>query len=119
MGTCSGVKLPPWPNEDSIARNNFVKIPLSFGGQTGTSVRVRFGYNANLYCSTRQEQCSTAVANADPYAWLSEPQHWTACSNACQVQIPAIFWADLVYVVDRQSSAGTVVSGPVTIMAVN
>jgi hypothetical protein len=118
-GDVFGVKLPPWPNEDSIARNSFVNIPLSLGGQAGTSVRVRFGYNANLYCSTRQEQCSTAVANADPYAWVSEPQKWTACSNNCQIQIPAASGRILYYVVDRQSSAGTIVSGPLTITAVN
>lgn len=118
-GDVFGVKLPPWPNEDSIVRNNFVMIPLSLGGQTGTSVRVRFGYNANLYCSTRQEQCSTAVANSDPYAWLSDPQSWTPCSTNCQVQIPAVSGRILYYVIDRQSSTGTIVSGPVTITAVN
>ncbi|MGC2657478.1 MAG: LamG domain-containing protein [Bryobacteraceae bacterium] len=121
-GDVFGVKLPPWPNEDSIARNNFVKIPLSLGGQAGTSVRVRFGYNANLYCSTRREQCSTAVTNSDPYAWLSEPQTWTPCSNpvaGCQINIPAISGRMLYYVVDRETSSGTIVSGPVTITPVN
>jgi hypothetical protein len=120
-GDVFGVKLPPWPNEDSIARNNFVYIPVSVGGQTGTSVRVRFGYKSNLYCSTRQEQCSTAVANADPYAWLSEPQTWTPCGTAagCTVNIPAVSGRILYYVVDRQSSTGTIVSGALTITAVN
>ncbi|HEX4227081.1 MAG TPA: LamG domain-containing protein [Bryobacteraceae bacterium] len=118
-GDVFGVKLPPWPNPDSIARNNFVMIPLSLGGQAGTSVRVRFGYGANLYCSTRREQCSTAVANSDPYAWLSEPQSWTPCSTGCQIKIPAVSGRILYYVVDRKGSTGTIVSGPLAITAVN
>jgi hypothetical protein len=121
-GDVFGIKLPPWPNEDSIIRNNFVKIMISLGGATGTSVRVRFGYSENLFCSSRLEQCSTAVANSDPYAWLSESQKWTPCGNetaGCSVDIPAVAGRVLYYVVDRQSSSGAIVSGLLTVTAVN
>jgi hypothetical protein len=115
-----GVKLPPWPTEDSTMRNTFVNVPVSLGGQAGSSVRIRFGYDANLFCSTRQEQCSTAVANSDPYAWLSEPQTWTPCggSTGCKVNIPAAPSRVLYYVVDRKSGTGVVTSGPVTVTVV-
>ncbi|MBV9300565.1 MAG: hypothetical protein JOY53_00480 [Acidobacteriaceae bacterium] len=115
-----GVKLPPWPNEDSIIRNNFVTVPVSLGGVSGSQVRIRFGYNTGLFCSTRQEQCSTAAANSDPYAWLSEPQSWTPCGNSgCTVNIPAISSRVLYYVVDRMTASGTVISGPMMLTAVN
>ena len=115
-----GVKLPQWPNEDSIARNTFVNITVSLGSQPGSSVRARFGYDTNLFCSTRQEQCSTAVSNADPYAWVSEPQTWTACSigSSCKINIPAVSGRVLYYVVDRQNASGTVTSGPLMMATV-
>ena len=116
-----GVMLPPWPNEDSIVRNTFVKVPVKLSGQAGTSVRVRFGYNSNLFCSSRQEQCSTAVSNADPYAFLSEQQSWTSCTGAagCEVDIPAQSSRILYYVVDRKNAAGSISSTPVMLTPVN
>ncbi len=115
-----GVQLPPWPNEDSIVRNTFVKVPVKLSGQAGTSVRIRFGYNPSLFCSSRQEQCSTAVSNSDPYAFLSEQQTWTPCTAAtgCEVDIPAISSRILYYVVDRMSAAGAISSTPVMLTAV-
>ena len=116
-----GVKLPPWPADDSIPRNNFVNVTVGVGGQAGSSVRIRFGYNQNLYCSTRLEQCSTAVANSDPYAWVSEPQNWTACGSAagCKINVPAVSSRILYYVIDRMNAAGAVTSGSVMMTAVH
>ena len=115
-----GVMLPPWPNEDSIVRNTFVKVPVKLSGQAGTSVRIRFGYNASLFCSSRQEQCSTAVSNTDPYAFLSEQQTWTPCGSAagCEVDIPAQSSRVVYYVVDRMNSAGSISSTPAMVAAV-
>jgi hypothetical protein len=115
-----GVMLPPWPNEDSIIRNTFVKVPVKLSGQAGTSVRIRFGYNPNLFCSSRQEQCSTAVSNTDPYAFLSEQQTWTPCGSAagCEIVIPAQSSRVLYYVVDRMNSAGSISSTPAMVTAV-
>ena len=116
-----GIKLPPWPADDSISRNNFVNVTVSAGGQLGSSLRIRFGYNQNLYCSTRLEQCSTAVANSDPYAWVSEPQAWTACATAagCKINIPAVSSRVLYYVVDRKNAAGVITSGAIMTTAVH
>jgi len=122
-----GVRLPPLPNGDSIFRNTFVQVPVSMGGQPGSSVRIRFGYSeygsdANaqpLFCSpNRQEDCSTAVANGDPYAFTSEPQNWAPCSTACVVNIPAVSGRVLYYVIDRELPSGTTFSGPLALVAV-
>ncbi len=115
-----GVMLPPWPNEDSIARNTFVRVPVKLSGQAGTSVRARFGYSPDLFCSSRQEQCSTAVSNADPYAFVSEQQSWTPCNGAagCEIDIPAQSSRILYYVVDRVSASGSISSTPVMLTAV-
>jgi hypothetical protein len=115
-----GVQLPPWPNEDSIVRSTFVKVPVKLSGQAGTSVRIRFGYNPKLFCSSRQEQCSTAVSNSDPYAFLSEQQTWTPCTATagCEVDVPAISSRILYYVVDRMSAAGAISSTPAMLTAV-
>ncbi len=116
-----GIRLPPLPNVDSIIRNTFVPLPLSLGGQPGSSVRVRFGYaeygsdsnSQPLFCSpNRQEDCTTAVSNGDPYAFATEPQTWTACSNSCLVNVPAVSGRVLYYVIDRKLSNGSIVSSP-------
>jgi hypothetical protein len=109
------IQLPQWPPEDSVVRSDFVSIPVALNGQTGDSVRIRFGYNTNLFCTSRQEQCSTA--GAAPYTWLSEAQTWTACSGSCEVDIPALGGRVLYYVVDRQSASGGVTSGTLQAVA--
>jgi hypothetical protein len=122
-----GVRLPPLPNTDSMIRNTFVPVPVSLGGQFGSSVRIRFGYaeygtdvNAQpLFCSAnRQEDCSTAVANSDPYAFVSESQNWTACTSGCLVNIPAVSGRVLYYVIDRKLPSGSIVSGPLEFIAI-
>jgi Concanavalin A-like lectin/glucanases superfamily len=119
-----GVKLPPLPSRDSINRTTFVKLPVSIGGVSGSSVRIRFGYaeygsDSNgqpLFCSpNRLEDCTTAPANGDPYAFASETQSWTSCSSACVVNIPAVSGRTMYYVIDRKMTNGTVVTGPVQI----
>lgn len=119
-----GVKLPPLPSRDSINRTTFVKVPVSIGAVSGSSVRIRFGYaeygndgsGQPLFCSpNRLEDCTTAPANGDPYAFASEPQSWTPCASACVVNIPAVSGRTVYYVVDRQMANGTVVTGPIQI----
>jgi hypothetical protein len=122
-----GVRLPPLPNNDSIIRNTFVQVPVSLGGQSGSSVRIRFGYAEYgsdataqpLFCSSnRQEDCSTALANSDPYAFVSEPQNWMSCDSSCVVNIPAVSGRVLCYVIDRKLPSGSIVSGPLEMAAI-
>ena len=58
-------------------------------------------------------------ANADPFAFASEPQSWTPCSTACTVNVPALSNRTLYYVVDRQLSGGSVVTGPLQVLPIN
>jgi len=122
-----GVKLPPLPDDDSVVRNTFVPVPVSVGGQPGSSVRIRFGYREYgldldgepLFCSpNRREQCTTAVANSDPYAFTSEPQSWAKCDDGCTITIPASSGRVLYYVVDRQSHAGAITRGGLEVAVV-
>lgn len=109
------IKLPTWPSTDTVTRSTFVNVPVSAGGPTGTTARVRFGYNTNLYCTTRLEQCSTA--GVAPYTWVSETQTFTACSPSCDIQVPALSGQMLYYVVDRQL-AGVTSSGEMKVVSV-
>jgi hypothetical protein len=113
-----GAKLPSW-QLDSQYRGDFIKVPVKIGGRSGDKVRLRFGYDTNLYCTTRQEACSTGPANSDAFAWLSEPVNWQSCDNGCTVSVPAIGGRVLYYAVDRKDASGTVSSGSVQATAVN
>jgi hypothetical protein len=113
-----GAKLPSW-QLDSQYRGDFIKVPIKVGGRQGDKVRIRFGYDANLRCTTRQEACSTGAANNDPFAWESEPVNWTACDNGCTVTIPAIGNRVLYYVIDRKDMLGNISSGVMQAVAVN
>lgn len=113
-----GAKLPSW-QVDSQYRGDFIKVPVKLGGRPGDKVRIRFGYDTNLRCTSRQEACSTSAANNDPFAWESEPVNWTACDNGCTISIPAIGNRVLYYAADRKDTTGKVVSGAVQALPVN
>jgi hypothetical protein len=113
-----GAKLPSW-QVDSQYRGDFIRTPIQVGGRPGDKVRVRFGYDTNLYCSTRQESCSTGAINGDPFAWLSEPVTWQHCDVGCSIAIPSIAGRVLYYVVDRRDGSGNVTSGIMQAIAVN
>ena len=98
-----GAKVPFW-QLDSQYRGDFIKVPVKVGGRFGDKVRIRFGYDTNLYCTSRQDACSTGAANNDPFAWVSEAVNWTTCDNGCSVTIPAIGNRVLYYVVDRKDT---------------
>jgi hypothetical protein len=130
------IKLPPWPQTaDGINRSDFVHFALPIQGQPGVSVRVRFGYDTNLYCTTRREQCSTG--GAQPFSWLKDTQSatgsaavspqarpsiantvWTPCTAACEVDIPALSGRVLYYVVDQRDARGLVAPGAMMVAPV-
>jgi hypothetical protein len=105
-----GVKDPRW-QEDSENRTDFVQIPITLSGQTGDIVRIRFGYNPNLYCTTRQEQCSTGAANGDPFAFATvDPVNWQACDSGCTVNIAGYANRVLYYQIDRKNGSTSMTS---------
>jgi hypothetical protein len=132
------IKLPPWPGPpaDGISRSNFVSLVVPIQGQAGDSVQIRFGYDTNLYCTSRRDQCTTS--GAAPFAWLSEAHTvdakglpgsvrtnasvrqplGVACPASCEVDIPALSGRVLYYVVDHLSSRGVLTSSTMQVVAV-
>ena len=127
---CNGVrsdlywaKLPPTPPADTTSRSTYVNSPVILRGKPGDQVRIRFGYGENgppasLFCTTRQESCATDGSAAQPFVWLSETQHYTACDSGCTVNIPAVPGRVVYYIVDRLNGS-TTMSGPLQTAAVN
>jgi hypothetical protein len=107
------MKVPPYPEIDSIDRSNFVPVNIAIAGAEGSSrVRLRFGYAENgpaekHYCTTRQDACTTG---GSPYSWESEAAAAVSCpSTGCSVEAPGISGRVLYYQVDRLDSSGGVV----------
>lgn len=54
--------LPPWI-PDSVNRTQHINVPVQIPPQpSGTTARVVFGYNPNLYCTSRQDTCTTGTS---------------------------------------------------------
>jgi len=111
-------ELPPWPNVDAYDRTTFVPVPVNVDADPNApNARVRFGYAENgppesLFCTTRQDSCSTelpTLAPTDPYSFMSETRTAQDCSNGCTIRIPGISDRVVYYVIEWLSSAGTVV----------
>jgi hypothetical protein len=127
---CNGIrsdlywaKLPPTPSFDSTPRNRYVQVPITVTGQSGDQVRIRFGYAENgapgaYRCTSRQEACTTDGSGSQPFLWLSETQHYTACGAGCTVNIPGIPGRVVYYSVERTNGSSTVV-GPLEAAPVN
>ncbi len=115
-------KLPPWPEEDSITRSNFVPVTVTISGVSeGVNARIRFGYFENGAplgdgpppCTSRQEACSTEKPTGDanaPFSFLSESRTTQFCNIGCAITIPAISGRVVYYVIDILDNAGGVVS---------
>lgn len=113
------VKIPAWPNEDSVNRANFVNVLITIGAGLAKA-RVRFGYDSNFYCTSRAEACVTDASIA-PFAYLTSDTLTAAtCSSGCTINVPAISGRVLYYRVERLDSAGALVNfGPTQAVAVN
>ena len=111
-------KLPPWPETSTSARMDFAYQVVTLDAAPGRLRRIRFGYDANLWCTTRQEQCSTA--GAAPFTWVSEPQTWTTCSDSqpCEIRIPAVRGRVLFWVVDTDDGSGNITTSGLNLTAV-
>ena len=111
-------KLPPWPPEESADSLDFVRIAKSYAPVAGSTRRIRFGYDSNLFCTSRQEQCSTA--GGVPFTWVGEAQTWTTCGgpNPCQVIIPALRGRVVYFVEDFKDAGGAITTSPLQVQAV-
>ena len=95
------VKVPPYPEEDSVNRSSFVRIPVTLKPPTGLGVAnavIDFGYVENgqptdFYCTSRKEGCivsAAAVDPANPFSFASGNPAGVACSNGCTIELPGL-----------------------------
>jgi hypothetical protein len=102
-------KLPGSTNQTQIG-NDFQILTVTLGPSVELDqARVRFGYAENgdpasLFCTTRQENCSTTTNSSMSFAYESEGPVWQSCSAGCTIQVPALPGRVLYYAVDRKSS---------------
>lgn len=83
-------KVPAWPGFDGISRNTFQQKTLSLPAMAGAdNVIVEFGYDTNLYPTSRSE-VGVAAANSNPYFFASETYNGVPCTNGCSISIPII-----------------------------
>ncbi len=110
-------KLPPWPAQDTIQRNTFVPITIQLHTASAKVFKARFGYDTNLYCTSRLEQCATmgTPTGSSPFQWVSEGLTGTSINGSGSVTIPAISGRVLYYVLDNVTD-GT--SGPMQVVPV-
>lgn len=106
------LKIPPFPEMDSVNRADYVPLKISVGAQPhAPKVRVRFGYAENgpassYYCTGRREAC---VASGSPFSWISENAAPVECAGGCTVTVPGISGRILYYVIDRMNGSNVVV----------
>lgn len=111
-------KVPPMPSLDSIPRDNFSFVQVKVNSPAGVdNVIIKFGYDANFYCTSRAEACIAAASNA-PYFFASATYSGVSCATSCTIQIP-FFPAKLGYyqVIYRDAANATVSSGTVQLVA--
>jgi hypothetical protein len=100
---------PPWPGYDGIDRNTFQQTPISIPAVPGASeALVEFGYNTNLYPTSRDD-VGVSAANNNPYFFASEPFSAVPCVNGCTIPLPAIPDTVVYYRVKWRDSAHNVV----------
>jgi hypothetical protein len=84
-------RVPPWSGYDGINRNTFIQKTVTLGGPAASVTAItEFGYDTNLYCTSRNEVCVSAQAN-NPYFFASESYTRISCpSGVCTNTIPVI-----------------------------
>ncbi len=111
-------KLPSFPKTDNINRADFIPIPVKVGASADsaeTHAVVEFGYDTNLYCTSRAEVC--VKGSAASYAFDYENVAGVACATGCEIQVPAISQRVLYYRVVRKNGAGArLTAGPVEVL---
>ena len=93
-------KVPPRPPEDSVNRGEFLSVPVSIKPPPGLGVNnavVEFGYNSNLYCTSRAEVCVKGSQSEGDYGFAGDPVTGAGCSSGCTINVPAISQRVLYY----------------------
>jgi len=118
-------QIPPFPPTNSIARSDFIPVPVTLNPPAGLAVNnaiVQFGYaeyGGNF--TTRADACfanAVAIPNTNaPFLYSSETPAGLACSSGCTIMIPAISQRVLYYtVVYRNVSNGVIATLPTQVV---
>ena len=86
------LKNPGMPPLDSTNRQTFQQVRLALHPPIGLAVHnaiVEFGYDDNLYCTSRAETCVSAASN-NPYFFASESFSGVPCASGCVIDVPSI-----------------------------
>lgn len=91
-----------------------VTIPAPPSSLSATTWEVLFGYDANFYCTSRQEVCgahNTSVNTADPFDFeLTDTFTRPSCLSGSTILVPVIPNRVAYYIVKLYNSAGVLVS---------
>ncbi len=115
---CDGVrndlfmaKLPPMPTTSPAQPgNDFEPLVITLPADSAHNLaKVRFGYGenghpANLYCTTRQEDCSTTTDTSVPFVYESEGPIWQSCPAGCTIKVPTLPGRIVYYAIDRMAT---------------
>jgi hypothetical protein len=108
-------RIPPYPGRQrGTARNQWIPIPIRIGNvPVGTSnVVVRFGYNPNFWCSTRQEACIANAASITPTVYnysTTDTYSGLACTSGCTPVIPALSQRVMWYRVEYRNGSNAII----------
>jgi hypothetical protein len=113
------LKLPAFPQKDSVSRSSFIPITVDLRPPAGSTVSdaiVEFGYSTNLYCTARTEVCvatKAAIDESNPFLWPTEVGGSAGvtgvpCSTGCRITIPGISGKVLYYRWKYRDAAKTV-----------
>ena len=110
------VKLPPFPDRDSVVRDQFIPMLMYLDPPAGLAVDnafIEFGYDDSFRCTDRNESCvaSGATINTTSPFWFRSESGWSgmSCSSGCTITVPAISQRVLYYRVVYRNAAGQVI----------
>jgi hypothetical protein len=113
-------KLPPFPGGDSINRGTLVPITIQLGSvPAGTNnIIAEFGYDTNLYCTSRQQVCvanQATVNETTPFYWASETYSGLGQTGGKWIiTIPAIPQRVVYYRLKFRDAGGSVIATSAT-----
>jgi hypothetical protein len=122
-------KIPATPARSSTNRATFAALPRQVGSvPAGTdNVAAEFGYDANLYCTTRQEVCVSVTGGATPqpvnettpFYWSGESYSGVPCSTGCTLTIPAVPQRVVYYRFKYRTASGATLATSATEVVVS
>lgn len=106
-------KLPSYPGPSAVNRVSWIPVPVKVTSvPPGTdNVIVEFGYEPNLYCSSRREVCvanaSTIQSGASVFSYATTDVYsGLSCPSGCTITIPALSQRVMWYQIDYRDASG-------------